>query len=314
MTDASPLPDAAPTSAVSVRPDPRADRVAAIIGLGLIGGSLARDLAARGVRVLGHDRDPGTVVRAIDEGVVAAPIDADFASLALADWVVLAVPVDAAPALLATVAPGIGSARLVTDVGSTKRGIVTAAERLRLHATFVGSHPFAGDHASGWDASRAGLFEGATVFICPTGPQGSDDADVRADAAERTLRDAAADEARLMWSLCGAQTRRIGAAEHDHLLARTSHLPQLLSTALAALLAAEHVPCTETGPGARGMLRLAGSSPEMWSAIAADNRDNLTDALSALERILAELRDSIAHDDADAVRALLAAGRRYVES
>lgn len=280
-------------------PDPRADRVAAVIGLGLIGGSLARDLAARGVRVLGYDRDAGTLTRAIDAGVIAAPIDADFANLTLADWVVLAVPVDAAPALLEAVAPAVGSALLVTDAGSTKRSIEAAARRLRLQATFVGSHPFAGDHASGWDASRTGLLEGATVFLCPA--PAADDADSAAALAE----------ARLMWSLCGAHTQVIDAVAHDRLLARTSHLPQLLSTALAVMLSREDVPYAGTGPGARGMLRLAGSSPEMWRAIVADNADNIEDVLDALERTVHELRQAVARGDMAAVRAMLEEGRSF---
>lgn len=292
----------APDAVEERSPDPRADRVAAVIGLGLVGGSLARDLAARGVRVLGYDRDPDTLARALDAGVIAASIDADFANLTLADWVVLAVPVDAAPTLLDAIAPAVGSARLVTDVGSTKRGVETAAARLRLHATFVGSHPLAGDHASGWDASRTGLFEGATVFLCPA-PARTDDAHSPPAIAE----------ARLMWSLCGARTRLIDAAAHDRLLARTSHLPQLLSTALATVLAAEGVPYAETGPGARGMLRLAGSSPEMWSAIVADNADNIDEVLGALERTLHELRQAVATGDMAAVRAMLEAGRDFAD-
>lgn len=133
----------------------------AILGLGLIGGSLARDLAARGVRVLGWDRDEAVVRAAAEQGIVE-PLSDDAPEI-----VVFAVPVIAARELLGELRDELHGARLITDVGSTKRSIVKQAEALGLGARFVGSHPLAGDHRAGWNASRTGLFAGARVFLSP---------------------------------------------------------------------------------------------------------------------------------------------------
>ncbi|HSL69381.1 MAG TPA: prephenate dehydrogenase/arogenate dehydrogenase family protein, partial [Longimicrobiales bacterium] len=139
----------------------------AIIGLGLIGGSLARDLAARGVQLIGYDLDARALRAALDENVIARALSSDLEGIEAADVVVLALPVQVAPAVLAAVAGRVGHAHLITDVGSTKSGIVAAAERLGLGERFIGGHPLAGDHSSGWSASRRELFRGARVFLCP---------------------------------------------------------------------------------------------------------------------------------------------------
>ena len=139
-----------------------ADGPVAILGLGLIGGSIARDLAARGVRVFGFDRDRRRAVAARRAGAIGLVMHEDLEQLRDARTVILAVPVDAAAELLTRVAPLLARARLITDVGSTKRAIVARAESLGLGARFVGSHPLAGDHRSGWAASRSALFRGAT--------------------------------------------------------------------------------------------------------------------------------------------------------
>ncbi|MEX1182606.1 MAG: prephenate dehydrogenase/arogenate dehydrogenase family protein [Gemmatimonadota bacterium] len=270
-------------------------RVAAVVGLGLIGGSIARDLAARGLRVLGHDSNAAALGRAVEAGVVAGTLGDDLERIAGVDWLVLAAPVDAATVLLERVRPHLAGVRLVTDTGSTKRRIVAAAEALDMGATFVGSHPFTGDHRAGWDASRQGLFDDCRVFLCRT----------------RDTTDAALGEAESLWSLCGARTRAIDAAAHDALLARTSHLPQVLSSALSAALAAADVPAGETGRGARGMLRLAGSDPAVWTPIALHNADNLAEALQSVEGALAALRGALETGDRAAVEAVFRAGAEY---
>jgi prephenate dehydrogenase len=267
----------------------------AILGLGLIGGSLARELAGRGVAVLAGDRDPAAMAAARAEGVAREALEAPLEGLCAADVVVLAVPVAAAGAVLAAAAPHLRRAQLVTDVGSTKRGVVRAAAHLGLGERFVGSHPLAGDHHAGWGASRAGLFQGRTVYLCPT-PSTSPAALALAES---------------LWRAVGGRSQVMDAAAHDRLLARTSHLPQLLSTALA--LALDDAGCRpdQLGPGGQDMARLAASSPEMWSGIAAENADELSPAIAALQARLAELRDAIEGDDPDAVRRLLERAREW---
>lgn len=272
-------------------------RTAAVIGLGLIGGSVARELAARGVRVLGADRDQRSVDAAIREGVVAAPLLHGLEGIGDADLVVMAVPVNAARAVLHDVARCASRAQLVTDVGSTKRAVVAAAEAAGLGPRFVGSHPLAGDHRSGWSASRLGLFEGARVFLTPASSSG----------------DGALAVARSLWDSLGARVEVVADDVHDRTLAWISHLPQAVATALACALAARGVPRRELGPGGRDASRLAGSSVEMWRGIVLDNADELGPALSAVEAEIAALRTALERGDADAVRRFFAGGKRWFD-
>lgn len=266
----------------------------AIIGLGLIGGSLARDLAARGVRVVAHDRDPEAVRAAMRDGVVGRELDARLDGIEEADTVVLAVPVSAMSGLLGLVAARSDRAKVVMDVGSTKRGIVDAAARSVIADRFVGAHPFAGDHRSGYEASRPDLFAGARVFLSPTGLCSRE----------------AIDSASALWASIGAFPEIIDARAHDALVAMTSHLPQIVSTALALGLASHGISRTQLGTGGESMTRLAGSSPEMWSAICSDNRDELIGAVSAFRRELDRIGAAI-ESGPDDTRLLLARARQW---
>ncbi len=296
MAGAPANPDFAPSGAPARAAAPH---TAAVIGLGLIGGSIARDLAAAGVRVLGCDRDDSTLEAAIASGVVAdslgPPVGPAWGGVAEADWVILAVPVDAAPALLLSLAPALGGAQLVTDVGSTKSAITAAAEGLGLGPRFVGSHPFAGDHRSGWAASAAGLFRGARAYLTPCPSTG----DVALHAARR------------LWGLCGATVELIDAAAHDRLMAWASHLPQVASSALALALADAGIPPAALGRGGHDATRLAAGSPEVWTGIALENAAELAVALEALEGRLGELREALKRRDAAAIHALLAAATAW---
>ncbi|HEV2131793.1 MAG TPA: prephenate dehydrogenase/arogenate dehydrogenase family protein, partial [Longimicrobiaceae bacterium] len=270
-------------------------RSAAVVGLGLIGGSLARELAARGVRVLAHDRDTAALQAALEEGVVHASLGESLEGVGEADLLVIAVPVDAAPAVLSIVRSQLGSVRLVTDVGSTKQAVVRAAEALGIGERFVGSHPLAGDHRSGWSASRPGLFRDARVYLCPT----------------PTTGEAALELARQLWTGLGAEPELLDAQAHDQRLAWTSHLPQAASTALAQALAAAGIAPCDLGPGGRDVTRLAGSSPEMWTGIALENAAALSGATEALEERLRELRAALRRGDEQAVHRFFEAGREW---
>lgn len=258
---------------------------AAVIGLGLMGGSIARDLAARGTRVLGYDRDLAALDAAVAEGVVSAALDASLAGIPEGALVVLAVPVDTAVELAIHRAPQLARAALITDLGSTKSSIVAAMEGAGLGDRFVGSHPLAGDHRAGWAASRRGLFRDARVFLCAAPSAGP-------TAVERVAS---------LWRQLSAQPETIPADEHDRLLAWTSHLPQTLATTLALTLDSADVPRSALGPGGRDMTRLAASSPAMWTAICRDNADHINAALLALETQLGAMRAAIGSGDTAAV-------------
>ena len=267
----------------------------AVLGLGLIGGSIARDLAAAGHDVLGFDRSAATLRAARRARVIRGSIGRDFAALAACDACVIAVPVSDAPRLLARAARALATVPLVTDAGSTKRSIVRAAERLGLAHRFVGSHPLAGDHRAGWKASRRHLFRGAPVFLTPT----------------RSTLPATLVRARRLWRVFGARPRVLSAAAHDRLMAGASHLPQVVSSALGATLARARVPRSALGPGGRDVTRLAGADVRVWSAIVRDNADHLVFLLDGYGRMVRRMRAAVAASDARPLRKLLVSAARW---
>jgi prephenate dehydrogenase len=269
----------------------------AIIGLGLIGGSIARDLAALGVEVRAYDADATRLAAAIRANVVTTAMDASFDDVRGVDAVIIAIPVDAAIDALRRVAPHARGVKLITDVGSTNTRIVDVASELSLGDRFVGGHPMTGDHRSGWDASRPGLFRNATVYLCPTHESAGD----------------AVNAARALWHSLGARPECMSAAQHDLRLAWTSHLPHMVSTSLALTLAQAGVDRVLLGPGGRDTTRLAGSSPEMWTAIALENAPEIAGALKQAEREMADLRASLERGDPDELRARFENARAWFE-
>jgi len=269
----------------------------AMIGLGLVGGSIARDLSARGVSVSAYDSDATHLAAAIRTNVVGSALDETLSGVQSADIVIIATPVDAAPSILQRIAPLAKRARLFMDVGSTKSRIVAAAQQLGVGNRFIGAHPMAGDHRSGWNASRAGLFVDAPVYLCP--PR-----DATPDSMEL---------ARAFWIELGARPERMSAEQHDLKLAWTSHLPHMVSMALALALARAGVERSDLGPGGRDVTRLAGSSPEMWTAIALENASALERALRQTEREIATLCASIKRADQSDLRGSFEAARTWYE-
>lgn len=266
----------------------------AIIGLGLMGGSLARDLAGQGIAVLGFDRTAPVLEAALQSGIIERSLPEDLEGLDAARVVVVATPVDAAAALLDPIARRGHPGAVITDLGSTKRDILRAAADAGIGSRFVGSHPLAGDHRSGWNATRTRLYEGATVFVCPGA----------------ATEPAAVDGVEGLWRQVGALPIRQDAAEHDRLMSMVSHLPQVVSTALATVLVQGGFTGGDLGPGGKDVTRLAGSSAEMWTAISIANADNLTAALDRLDEIVSRLRRHLAAGDREGIREFFEAGRK----
>ncbi|MEX2582691.1 MAG: prephenate dehydrogenase/arogenate dehydrogenase family protein [Gemmatimonadota bacterium] len=257
----------------------------AIVGLGLMGGSLARDLAAAGTRVLAHDPRDEVARAARAAGVVNELLDSTLRGASAADLVVLAVPVDAAADILTRLSGVLDWPIPITDVGSTKAAIADHAESLGLGAVFVGSHPLAGDHRSGWAASRPALYRGATVFVCPG----------------RSASAAAASAVRGLWEAIGSVCVEVDPAEHDRRMAWLSHLPQVAASAVATTLLEAGIAADQLGPGGRDVTRLAGSSPEMWRAIALANAEPLRQAIERLTEQLEILANALRTADSDAI-------------
>lgn len=259
----------------------------AILGAGLIGGSIARDLAALGVRVLVHDRDPETVAAAIDEGVAQAlaPSLEEIESMAT---IVLALPVGADVEIIDSGALSNGNA-LVLDMASVQTPACSAAVRAGIGHRFCGSHPIAGDHRAGWHASRRGLFQDGRVRLCPT----DNTAPPRLAAA------------RAFWAALGATTIVTTPEEHDRLLAWASHLPQTLSSALALALARAGVSVEALGPGGRDVARLAQSSADVWVPILLANAEAIETALDGAIVEITHVRDALHARDEERLRRAL---------
>lgn len=239
----------------------------AVVGLGLVGGSLARALRRARYRVIGVDR-AGVCRRA----KAARAVDATFADVCkaalVADVIVLAAPPAANRALLRRLAPF--RRLVVTDVGSVKGAIVREARRLGLRQ-FVGGHPIAGSERAGFGASRADLFRGHAWALVPA-------EDARAFRIVRELVRAT-----------GARPIRMRADEHDRALAYLSHLPQLVAWALMDAARGDAVAARRlrlAGPGFRDMTRLARSPRPLWREILAENRPEVARALRAVRRRL----------------------------
>lgn len=243
----------------------------AIVGLGLIGGSLACDLTRLGHEVIGVDRR-GVLRAARRRGLIASGAASLEALPARVRTLVLAAPPAANRRLLARLARLGRPELVVTDVGSVKAGIVADARRLRL-ARFVGGHPMAGSERSGLAAARPGLFAGRPWLLTPG----------------RATDPAALRRVRALVRAVDARPRLAEAGQHDRALAFLSHVPQLVSQAL--LQAARRDPVARrhlraAGPGFRDMTRLARSPRALWREIFRENALELRRALRALGREL----------------------------
>ncbi len=269
-----------------------------IIGLGLIGGSLARDLRRRGHRVSACGRDAARLAPAVGLGIVDAVADDWAAAVAGADIVVLGVPVGSMREVYARIRPHLAPQAVVTDVGSTKGSVVRELTALcgGLPPRFVPAHPIAGSEQSGFAASVEGLFAGRTVVLTPTA-----ETDPAASARVGEL-----------WQEVGARVLRMSPDQHDAALALTSHLPQLLAYALMEQFAesAAEVPLAPlVGSGFRSMTRLAGSDPALWRDVCLANQAYLSLALHRYLERLGELAAAVDAGDAARLEKLFAAAQ-----
>ena len=261
-----------------------------ILGLGLIGGSLAGALVGRGWPVAGWDPDPGARRLAGRRGAACRSASLESAAEG-ADLVVLAAPPGANLELLARLAARPGS-QAVTDTGSVKREIARRGRRL-LGDRFVPGHPMAGRTPGGAAQADPGLFMEAGWFVCGggAGPR------KRVEAMARAV---------------GACPLRATPVRHDRMMARVSHVPQILASLLVGDLAARDPEAlASAGPGFRGWARLAASPPELWMEILAANAGPVRAEIARLERALAGLRSEWERTDNAPLRVLERGGRGH---
>jgi prephenate dehydrogenase len=267
----------------------------AVVGVGLLGGSVAKAARAQGIarEVIGIGRDAGRLAAAVDDGALDRATTDLADGLRDADFVVLAAPVLAIEDLLERMWDVAAADAIVTDVGSSKAAIVRKAEALarRRPLTFVGSHPMAGGEKSGYGVARADLFQGALVVVTPT------------EASEpRAVKTVTA-----FWEHLGARVTALDPDAHDVAVAAISHLPHLVACALVDAV-------TKGAPGAlaiaargfRDTTRIAAGDPRMWQEIFLANRTALGEALGAFRRALDELQALVDAGDPAAVENALA--------
>ena len=280
----------------------------AVVGLGLIGGSLARALREAGAvqTIAGFDSNPLRCAAALSLGVVdhigASAADA----VKDADLVLLSVPVLDTQAAMAALVQGLKPGAVVTDAGSTKQSVLDDVKRAcngAIPSWFVPGHPIAGTEKSGVENSSATLFMNHRVILTPHPAQ---------DAAAKALVVA-------MWQAAGARVVEMEPHQHDTIFAATSHLPHLLAYSFVDMLNEldeQHEIFPNAGGGFRDFTRIASSSPQMWHDIVRANKHAVSEVLDRQIEDLRQLRQMIAEDRWDEVRALFerarAARERYL--
>ena len=267
----------------------------AVVGVGLMGGSVGLAAKARGVsrHVVGIGRNADTLAQAQSLGVIDE-FTTDLASgVRAADVVVVCSPVDRIAAQVLEAAPHAKPGTLFTDAGSTKGNIVRDIEtRLPGHVAFVGAHPLAGSEKQGAAFARADLFADRVCVLTPT-------ANSRPAAVERCA---------LFWRSLGCTLKTLTPEEHDLALATTSHLPHFVAALLSEQLPERWRPFAASG--FRDTTRIAAGDPSLWAAIARENALALSHALAEFAGRLDRLREAVLDRDTDDLTRLLADAKK----
>jgi len=262
----------------------------AIIGIGLIGGSLSLALKQAGQvkHVVGYARNEATRERALSLGIIDTAAASIEAAVAEADVILLAVPIGAMASVLAEMAPHLTDNMIITDAGSTKAGVAKAASDILGNSIsqFVPGHPIAGTEKSGPSAAFATLYQDHKVILTPM----------------KQTNVSAVETIKTMWQQTGAEVSEMTVEHHDLILAATSHIPHLLSFNLVGLLAqnedVDEVLRYAAG-GFRDFSRIASSNPVMWRDICLSNHDAILTLLQQYQQQLTEIEQAIQEQDGD---------------
>ena len=261
-----------------------------IIGVGLIGGSLARALRDHDAvsQITGVARSRETLDFALHAGVIDKAETNPAEAMSDADLVVIATPVSTIGPLLEQIAPHLPAHCVVTDAGSVKGSVVAAARTALAEKIdcFVPGHPISGTENSGVAASFAELFIDHRVILTPLPENSSEDVHL----------------VQAMWEVCGARVVRMSAEDHDAMLGATSHLPHLLAYALVDFLSQQERHddiFANTAGGFRDFTRIAASSPVMWRDICMANSEELIPLIKSMEQQLAAYRELLENSDGD---------------
>lgn len=267
-----------------------------LIGCGLMGGSFALALKRAGLvkRVVGYSKSPSTTERARQMGVIDVEAPSALLAVSGADIVLLAVPVSATEATFKAIRHLLTPNTLVMDVGSTKRDVVDAAQRVLRDQVgcFVPAHPITGKEVSGVEHADANLYNGKQVILTPI---------------ERTLT-AQLSKATSLWTALGCRVLQMSPQAHDAAYAAVSHLPHLLAFALMNSISGQSHGANYlslAGPGFRDFTRIAASDPKVWRDILIANREELLAQSKMFQQSLESLENLIANNDGDSLERLI---------
>jgi cyclohexadieny/prephenate dehydrogenase len=267
----------------------------AIVGVGLIGGSIGLATKTRNVArsVIGVGRNPATLTRAQELGALDEWSTDLVQGVRTADVIVVCSPVDHIARQILEAATAAKPGAIFTDAGSTKANIVRRVEaELPEHVVFLGSHPLAGSEKQGVEHARADLFVNRVCVLTPT-------ENTPPPTQERVTA---------FWEALGMRVNYLSPEEHDLALATTSHLPHLIASLLANQLPEAWADYAATG--FRDTTRIASGDPVLWAAIARENAEALNDTLTAFGDRLDELRAAVATKNTDELIRLLTTAKK----
>ena len=272
----------------------------AIMGLGLMGGSLGLALRSKGagVRVVAYARRAEIRSLALSIGAADEVYEEPERAVEDADMVVFCVPILSIVGLVERCRAALKRGCVVTDVGSTKSTLVKAIRECLAGtpACFIGSHPVAGSEQQGLDAARTDLYEGAVTVVTPEGDEPA----------------GALDELRRFWEKVGSVVHEMSPEEHDRIMARTSHLPHVMAAVLASTVGRDGDMLKTgsfCGPGFRDTTRVSEGSPAVWHDILRSNAKHVADEIRAYQAELEKLSRMMDKGDFEGVRKFLGESR-----
>ncbi len=270
--------------------DPEFATAVGIVGVGLIGGSIAAALKKRRFagQIVGLGRNTSRVDRARQAGLIDAVAGTPRELAERCNLMVVCTPVDRIVEDARALAEARKPHTLITDAGSTKQEICRElSATMPEGVTFIGSHPLAGSEKQGFEHADAALFENRVCVITP-------DAATPPTEAARLQR---------FWEYLGCKVVVMSSEAHDRALAQTSHVPHLAAAAIALSLAESNTMFAASG--FRDATRIAAGDPELWTAIVMSNRTEIAQGIRTIEKHLSEIRDAVEHGDVSDLRGLL---------
>ncbi len=274
-----------------------------ILGLGLIGGSLAKALKKYnyGASIYGYNRNQESAINALESGTIDRNIN-DFSQFSDCDLIVLCAPVNINIELFKKLIPHLKETCIITDVGSTKKDIYEAILKMDYNGYFIGGHPMAGSEKSGFTATKAELFENAFYVLTP----------------EPQCPTSYIKEMEKMIQFIHGIPVILEATKHDYIVAAISHVPHLLASTLVNMVqnidSDKKEMYTLAAGGFKDFTRIASASPDMWQQICIANKSSVVEILETYQTMLNRAKETILDEDSSKVYDLFAQSRSYRNS